>query len=274
MPEEKHIEDDEGDEDRSVGDELYIQIRNRTTKLENIDPENATISKIMADIEELEGIPVENQMLVKGDGTTVEEPSSTLTQHEIKLGDTLELRHGLEDKWTMWYDTPDPTKKPDPNNWHANVKKIMDFDTVEDFWRLFNNLAQPSDLPEKSNYHLFKQGIMPAWEDPKNAKGGKWLLQVGTNGNDKRLLDEVWLFTALEMIGKGFEDSNEICGVMISLRKGRNKIALWTRDADNGEAMKRLGKQFKEKMHLGTRHKIQFTAHTQTTRAPKPMYEA
>lgn len=262
--------EDKGDEQ---DDGLYIQIRGTKTKLE-VDPASFTMDKVMEEIASKKQIPVENQIFINKDGETLKIGKGTLSSQNINSGDTIELKHRLKATWTMWYDTPDPTKKPDPNNWHANMKQIKTFDTVEDFWRLFNNMNTPSELKLQSNYHLFKEGIMPAWEDPQNAKGGKWVLQLNTTAAEKKLLDELWLFTILEMIGEGFDDCAEICGIVVSLRKSRNRIAIWTRTANNAEAMKRLGTQFKEKMNLGARHKVSFTKHDQAAvRGAKSMYE-
>jgi translation initiation factor 4E len=48
-------------------------------------------------------------------------------------------------------------------------------------------------MPLGSNYHLFKEGVQPMWEDPQNAKGGKWVTQVAKA--KKKELDSYWLNT-------------------------------------------------------------------------------
>lgn len=56
---------------------------------------------------------------------------------------------------------------------------------------LYNNVLSPTKLAIGSNYHLFKEGIRPMWEDPINAKGGKWIF---TNARSRKArLDECWL---------------------------------------------------------------------------------
>lgn len=183
-------------------------------------------------------------------------------------------KHRLENAWTMWYDAPEKNKRPVPGaDWHANVKKIVSFRYVEDFWCLFNNLMAPTLLSEKSNYYLFKEGVMPAWEDPKNENGGKWALQLNTSEREKTLLDEIWLYTILEMIGESFEDMDEMCGVVVGLRKTRNRISLWTKTCSNADAQKRIGSEFKKKMSLGPRHKLSYTAHATAYQRGKPLYE-
>eukprot|EP00960_Hanusia_phi_P030472 748646-Hanusia_phi.AAC.1 len=63
-----------------------------------------------------------------------------------------------------------------------NMKRVSEFDTIEDFWGTINNIPPPSKLPVGCNYHLFREGIMPMWEDAHNAKGGKWTYNEKRNG--------------------------------------------------------------------------------------------
>lgn len=57
---------------------------------------------------------------------------------------------------------------------------------------LYNNILTPTKLSIGSNYHLFKEGVRPMWEDPINAKGGKWIF---TNARSRKArLDECWLY--------------------------------------------------------------------------------
>jgi len=199
-------------------------------------------------------------------------------QDVVDVDRPLVAKHKLHRAWTMWYDAPVPGAKPDPNaSWHDKVKKIVSFRYVEDFWSLFNNLMAPSKLAVQSNYHLFKEGVMPAWEDPVNKSGGKWALQLGTQEREKKLLDEIWMNAILDIIGENFEDMEDICGIVLSLRKSRNRVSLWTKTSKDAAIQKRIGAEFKEKMTLSARHKLSYTAHDApyTGRGgPKPLYEA
>jgi len=165
-------------------------------------------------------------------------------------------KHPLAHSWTMWYDSPSTTNNHD---WKLSVKKIVSFQYVEDFWCLFNNLVKPSGLPIKGNYHLFKEGIMPAWEDPTNAKGGKWVIEFERRQAD--ILDQVWLYTSLALIGEQFEDMSDISGAVISCRRQRNRLALWTKSAMEDKTQKRIGNQFKKIMEVPPRVKIGYQPH-------------
>ena len=59
---------------------------------------------------------------------------------------------------------------------------------------LYNNIIPPSQLPQKANYYLFKEGIIPAWEDEANKNGGKWSIQLPKDKN-RANVDKMWLYT-------------------------------------------------------------------------------
>jgi len=175
----------------------------------------------------------------------------------------------------MWYDSPSPKGKQDVSNWQQNVKKIVSFSSVEDFWCLFNNLVKPSRLAVGGNYHLFKDGIMPAWEDPANENGGKWVLELARTDNS---LNKVWMYTVLAMIGENFPDSNEICGAVVSLRPKKNRLALWTRTAKDSHSQRRIGEKLKLVMELDQNAKIYYqdfqSLMKRTSYAQRNLYEA
>jgi len=180
-----------------------------------------------------------------------------LMEHKDSIPDSpAQKKHKLAHSWTMWYDSPNTTNNMD---WKLSVKKIVSFETVEDFWCLFNNLVKPSGLPVKGNYHLFKEGIMPAWEDPTNAKGGKWVIEFERRQAD--ILDQVWLYTSLALIGEQFDDMSDISGAVISCRRQRNRLALWTKSAMDDKVQKRIGNQFKKIMEVPSRVKIGYQPH-------------
>lgn len=158
-------------------------------------------------------------------------------------------KHPLQHSWTMWYDSMSTSgNKSAGENWQAAVKKIVSFSSVEDFWCLFNNLVKPSLLPVKGNYHLFKEGVMPAWEDPANKSGGKWVIEFDRRHTEQ--LNQVWLYTALALIGEQFDDMDDITGAVISCRKSRNRLSLWTKTAIKEDVQKRIGAQFKQVMEV------------------------
>lgn len=185
-------------------------------------------------------------------------------------------KHLLQRSWTMWYDNGHKGKSATQTNYHENIRQVVSFNTVEGFWSLFNNLMPPSNLKEKSNYHMFKEGVMPVWEDPTNKNGGKWSIELPPG--EKNDLNTIWLHTLLAMVGEAFVDGDEICGIVISLRKHRNRVSLWTKTHTDKDAIQRIGHEFKKAIEMPKR-KISFAAHADAYSAPasklpmKPRFE-
>ena len=183
-------------------------------------------------------------------GVAEQESANTASSTVVSLPkQPLPPTHPLQYKWTMWYNRKCTTA------W--SVDEVCSFDTVEGFWCLYNHLLAPSELQTGANYHLFKYGVAPEWEDAANARGGKWVLSIPVK--EKEPLNQVWLYTILAMVGESFDDSAQICGAVCSPRKKENRVALWTRDASDGVAVRRIGGVFKA--NVGAHHTIGYQAH-------------
>ncbi|PPQ78443.1 hypothetical protein CVT24_001419 [Panaeolus cyanescens] len=155
---------------------------------------------------------------------------------------------------------------PEGSEYEANLTLIGEFNTVEEFCRYFNWLKPPSKLEKNSNYHIFKSGIKPMWEDPRNSNGGKWVL---TMKNNPGLLDRCWSWLAMALVGEELEDGlgsggedkkdkekkggedddeddedmGEICGAVVSLRSKVDRIQLWIKSKDDVERVNAIGKR-------------------------------
>lgn len=118
------------------------------------------------------------------------------------------------------------SKVSDYNN---SIKRIASFDNVQTFWQIYAHLKRPNDLGHVTEYHLFKQGIRPIWED--NLTGGKWILRL-----KKGLASRLWEGLVLAVIGDQFDGllSDEICGIVISIRNGEDILSLWNKTASDG----------------------------------------
>jgi len=215
---------------------------------------------------------------------------------------TFNVKHPLYSSWTLWFDSPNtksrnggvpstPTasvpQTPSASaaqGWMDDIKKVISLDSVEEFWGLYNNIVPPSNLPQKANYYLFKEGIIPAWEDAANKDGGKWSIQLPRDKN-RAHIDQMWLYTMLAAIGETFDpalsdaaksatdipdDAHKptppksiITGVIVSARPSFYRLSIWTRLApssspdivgathpsETGEALRQrieaIGKHFK-----------------------------
>lgn len=163
--------------------------------------------------------------------------------------------HPLQYKWTFWHDVASKGKH---GNYAEHLREVASFDTIEDFWALFNNLMQPSELAVGNTYNLFKSGIEPKWEDVQNEAGGEWRLH--NRGSRKTKLDELWINTVLTVIGEGFspEESDDIAGIVVNIKKGTDRIAIWTKTALDKSLQERIGRHWRET--AGFRTKIEYTA--------------
>jgi len=183
--------------------------------------------------------------------------SSTNSEYEIK--------HPLQHTWTLWHDTGGKGSSWEP------PKQIGSFGTVEDFWSIFKNVPVPSNLSEKSSYHMFKEGIVPEWEDKANVGGGKWQIMLMRESRDPGAakasqLDAHWLTTLLTLIGEGFAENGEaICGCVMNLRPGADRIAIWTRKASDSVTMS-IGEGFKASIGSG---RFEFSLHGNESKQPK-----
>ncbi|XP_067858735.1 eukaryotic translation initiation factor 4E-like [Heptranchias perlo] len=179
--------------------------------------------------------------------------SETVTQDQY-------LKHPLQNRWALWYFKNDKTK-----GWTENLRLIAKFDTVEDFWALYNHIQQPSKLLFGCDYCLFKDGIKPMWEDDKNKKGGRWLMTLNKQQRHNDL-DRYWLETLLCLIGEAFDEcSDEVCGAVVNVRPKGDKIAIWTGNCQNREAVVSIGQLYKERLGLSLKALIGYQSHDDTS---------
>ena len=90
---------------------------------------------------------------------------------------------------------------------------------------------------------MFKEGVKPAWEDPENSRGGKWNIQVPKQQHGR--LDEMWQNTILALVGEMMEDSDQITGAVVSVRRGQDRIAIWTKTTSEDVCL-RIGNFWKK----------------------------
>eukprot|EP00079_Xenopus_tropicalis_P023137 XP_012815283.2 PREDICTED: eukaryotic translation initiation factor 4E type 1B isoform X2 [Xenopus tropicalis] len=130
--------------------------------------------------------------------------------------------------------------------------------------RLYTHIQLASKLSSGCDYSLFKDGIEPMWEDSRNKRGGRWLITLSKQQRHSDL-DALWLETLLCLIGEAFDEySEEVCGAVINIRAKGDKIAIWTRETENREAVTHIGKVYKERLGLSSKVVIGYQAHADT----------
>ncbi|KAH7931062.1 cap binding protein [Leucogyrophana mollusca] len=240
---------------------------------ENPQPVSSNGSSADEDAEPGEIQEVDMQAQADGIRTVFSDPSN------------FNVKHPLYSPWTLWFDSPATKGRNLPQTpmtsfpqtpipqtpgaaaaggWMDDIKRVITFDSVEEFWGLYNHIVPPSQLPQKANYYLFKEGIIPAWEDDANKNGGKWSIQLPKEKN-RNNVDKMWLYTMLAAIGETFDpyltsgEATEphpqslITGVIVSTRPQFYRLSIWTRLAPSGggeedklrERIETVGRHFK-----------------------------
>ncbi|XP_017083066.1 eukaryotic translation initiation factor 4E1 [Drosophila eugracilis] len=163
--------------------------------------------------------------------------------------------HKLQNTWILWFINTNPNK-----SWKDMILKNGSFNTVEDFWSLYYRTEPPSKLKNGSDYMLFKENIPPMWEDPVNKNGGRWLISINQNLS-KNHLDIIWLDVLLCLIGEACDNCDEICGAAVRIRKKNNKIAVWTKNGNDEEAILEIGHKLHELVRLEGTLQLQYQHH-------------
>jgi len=189
---------------------------------------------------------------------TLEEEESVATEMALVDPESV-IKHPLKNKWAMWYFKNDKSK-----DWKENQRVLLSFDTIEDFWALYNHLTLPSNLASGCDFSMFKEGIQPMWEDASNVDGGRWLIN-SVKQHRQQVLDRLWLETLLCLIGEIFEDaSDEVCGTVINVRQKGDKLAIWTRNAEDQTNNMIIGKGLRENLGLPHQMQLGFQVHKDT----------
>lgn len=211
---------------------------------------------------------------------------------------TFNVKHPLYSPWTLWFDSPatkgrnlpttpgTPVVPPTPSGasgWMDDIKKVITFDSVEEFWGLYNNIVPPSQLPQKANYYLFKDDIIPAWEDAANKDGGKWSIQLPKDKN-RGNVDKMWLYTMLTAIGETFDPflsavqeegssapQSLITGVIVSTRPQFYRLSIWTRAAPQGSNTPEDDKLRARVEAIGKHFKTQVLGYGETQKLGGPL---
>ena len=176
-------------------------------------------------------------------------------------------QHKLQNRWSFFYNNP----KANPMlSWEEKLPKIYTFDTVEDFWSLFNSVVGPSRLGLQADYYLFKEGVRPSYEE--NPTGGVWTFNL-EKGNKKRL-EESWLHLVLGMIGETLEDADDILGAVVSIKRGQDRLSLWTKTAADEDLQVRIARRVKTSLDLPADTQLSYKPNQEVAQAGGRMSSA
>ncbi|KAE9976967.1 hypothetical protein BLS_001742 [Venturia inaequalis] len=174
------------------------------------------------------------------------------------LSSRLRKMYPLVHSWEFWHDRSNREKpadsntpispsstKPEDTTYEERLVKLLDITDVQHFWELYNNFPVEKMLRLRDSVHLFKKGVKPLWEDPRNLKGGAWTFRV-----PKELAPEFWKHLCLAAIGESLQAAvydetkktfrDDICGVSYSVRFNSMLIQIWNRDGDHEAGKQRI----------------------------------
>lgn len=202
---------------------------------ENIDPKTGLDASHRHNVTRVE--PASVAMSKAGSSTSsIGSSNSPTTPTDVTMplggkGTVSQSEHPLQHKWTLYYDSRNSTRVPPASNpatptsvghpngiittgkqqYEAGLSTLATVDTVENFCRLYNWLKKPSKLGLNENMHLFKENIMPMWEDENNKKGGKWTVCLDPKIlNVRDLLDKLWMYLCFALVSER-SDSAHSC---------------------------------------------------------------
>lgn len=152
------------------------------------------------------------------------------------------------------------------HNWRSKYDDFARVESMDDFWTVYHHLGPASKIPPGCDYSLFKEGIIPAWEDQANERGGRWIIHIQAfkmkNREAVKNLDEMWKETLMFLINELWMTRDLVTGACISQRRGQFKIAVWLKDSrDNLRDVLRVGHLLKRK--LGLQQAIKFSVHAE-----------
>lgn len=142
---------------------------------------------------------------------------------------------------------------------NQTVKSIA---SLEQMWLSMSVMKKLHDLSNGSELLVFKTGVNPVWEDPINAKGGRWVFRFNhryspASGLElakevqesmrkvRRRTTLIWERLVLRTLGgslipeksanKGTQLLNDIAGLVLSVRRDEDIISVWNSNLNFGK---------------------------------------
>jgi len=157
----------------------------------------------------------------------------------------------LQFKWTLYFERKSKENKSkvlNKTDYLNNLSKGRSFQTIRTFWSAWNDAQEQcgvSSCQGAANYHMFKEGVKPVWEDPKNCKGGKWVVVLPQTTTEDETLKS-WMSLALTLLLGEWGVESEINGAVLSARPWGSMISLWNRNANDKKLIEEVSCKLKE----------------------------
>lgn len=131
---------------------------------------------------------------------------------------------------------------------------------------MFNNIYSVKNIIANTDYCLFKHGIKPEWEDPKNNDGGKWVVTLPIEEDMEIECEYAWVGIVLLMIGADVEKEiyEIINGAIFSIRDKHHRISIWLSDNFNTTEptlLKKVGQKIRSVTKLPMEYELKYQVH-------------
>ncbi|KAK6456974.1 translation initiation factor 4F, cap-binding subunit and related cap-binding protein [Scheffersomyces xylosifermentans] len=147
--------------------------------------------------------------------------------------------------------------------------------SLEQLWMSLSSVKKTYELPIGTEFLIFKSGINPVWEDPINAKGGRWVFRFNRRSNGssddqesiariRKRTSLIWERLVIKTItGSIIPESNnpaeyqdlllnDISGLVLSVRKDEDIISIW----NSNLSFSGKGSNKKDEEKTGTNKKL------------------
>mmetsp|Transcript_32758 Transcript_32758/g.84974 ORF Transcript_32758/g.84974 Transcript_32758/m.84974 type:complete len:219 (+) Transcript_32758:14-670(+) len=201
------------------------------------------------------------------------QPDALLDDGSDDLPKDLKLKH----TWNFWEQLNQGAQGK--SGYAESTRKFGTCSTVEEFWSMFSDVPQPSQLFENrmarvtpdgaaalDGVMLFKDGVRPEWEDPANAAGGHFQVQL-LPSLGAATIDEFWNNIVMGCIGNTLDLKGLLTGVRLVDKLGSRtaniRLEVWFRCPVGHPDVLELRQVVKDCMHTrldGTLTKVKTPA--------------
>lgn len=167
--------------------------------------------------------------------------------------------HKLDKSYCFWVTLSD--SRVTASEYEDAIKFIATFGTIEGFWQVYSYLKRPDDVPVNTDFHVFQEGIRPMWEDDANKEGARWVLRL-----KKGATSLFWEELLLCVIGEQFNVTDQICGVVVSMRQTEDIISIWIRSGQDFHVKNSIKETLKQIWNLPDNVFLEFKEHPTNAR--------
>lgn len=136
--------------------------------------------------------------------------------------------HLLNDKWTWSYKPTIVYKPQTADDWMSDYRQVIPrtFNTAEEFWGIFQHLPPLPKLDLGNIYAVFKEGVQPTWEHPRNEHGYS-IVFYPNKSNSEDYIQELYQASLLLLLSAAGPFSSNINGCTFERKTAGTKIVFW-----------------------------------------------